>query len=572
MDELPRILDAVELHPGDVVLHRVGVRCFLAHHYAHHRFRAIIAVLDLDVRDVLLFAFLTGTLQQFTKTHSTLLLPNSAHSVPSLCSVGKHSIRVNNVTKPGFPGPSGVSRLCSMVIDIGTRTEPLVDDLLIDRTDGARRSLHAPERREIVFEADAPWESETVSFSSVIQEGERVRLYYRAATDKNKDEDHQSIGLAESYDGGLTFTRPSLGLVETEGSRDNNLVARGEQPLVPPVFVDTNPDCKPDQPYKGLTAKWKKLYAMCSEDGLHWRLMQEEPLEMSGTFDTVNTAFWDSRAGCYRSFTRYFENLPEDDKETDVLGAEARVVRAIQSSTSDDFLTWTPPVPHHYADDSSTTQLYTNATIPCPGAEHIYLAFPNRYVQHRVPKPEHEYPGINDALFMSSRDCIHWNRHLDAWVRPGLDKLNWTDRNNYPTWGIVRTSPSEWSMYISEHYRHPGIPVRHRRLSIRPHGFVSMHAGHAGGEVVTKPLRVGGKSLRINCSTSAAGSIRVAVLNEDGSAIPGFSEDDMDAYYGDELDASIEWNRNDLTSLMKEPIRLRFRLRDADLFSIRAAP
>ena len=106
------------------------------------------------------------------------------------------------------------------------------------------------------------------------------------------------------------------------------------------------------------------------------------------------------------------------------------------------------------------TQLYTNATVPCPGAEHIYLAFPNRYVQDRVPNPDHPYPGVNDALFMASRDCVHWTRYLEAWVRPGLDPLNWTDRNNYPTWGIVQTSDNEWSLYISEHYRHPDCDVR----------------------------------------------------------------------------------------------------------------
>ena len=30
---------------------------------------------------------------------------------------------------------------------------------------------------------------------------------------------------------------------------------------------------------------------------------------MDGTFDTINTAFWDSMAGCYRSYTRMFADV-----------------------------------------------------------------------------------------------------------------------------------------------------------------------------------------------------------------------------------------------------------------------
>ena len=311
---------------------------------------------------------------------------------------------------------------------------------------------------------------------------------------------------------------------------------------------------------------------MASPDGVHWQPMSEQPLQMDGTFDTVNTAFWDAEAGCYRSFTRYFENLKDGMTEADVLGPRPRVVRAIQSSTSEDFLHWTPVVHHTYDDDYTNMQLYTNATIPCPGAEHIYLAFPNRYVQERQPNPAHEHPGINDALFMTSRDACHWKRRPEAWVRPGPDPLNWTERNNYPTWGIVTTSPTEWSMFISEHYRHPGTPCQLRRLSIRPHGFVAVHADFTGGELVTKPFRFTGTTLFLNYASSAAGSVQVEVQNPDGTAVDGYAMADIDPMFGDSLDAQVRWrNRPDLQGLAGQSIRLRFVLRDADLFAFRLA-
>jgi hypothetical protein len=455
------------------------------------------------------------------------------------------------------------------MIDIGSRTELFVDRLLIDRMQGARLRLHRPERREIAFQLDQPWEDDVGFFLSVLQEGDVVRLYYRAGMPDRGDESINLIAVAESTDGGRSFVRPDLGLVDFGGSKQNNLIFAGGPPRVPPAFLDTNPDADPAQRYKGVSAAWRKLYAMCSADGLRWQPMQRAPLQMDGTFDTVNTAFWDRLAGCYRSFTRYFENLDEENANAaDILGPRPTVVRGIQSSTSTDFVHWTPVVPHQY-EDGESVQLYTNATIPCPGAEHIYLSFPNRYVQTRTPFADHGAPGVNDALFMASRDCVHWTRYLDAWVRPGLDDLNWTDRNNYPTWGLVQSSPAEWSMYISEHYRHPGVPVRMRRLSLRPHGFVSLHAPYSGGECTTKPFRFEGQALHLNFATSAAGALWVEVQHESGAPVEGYALADCAPIYGDALDRPVTWaGGGDFAALRGVPIRLRFALKDADVFAL----
>jgi hypothetical protein len=216
--------------------------------------------------------------------------------------------------------------------------------------------------------------------------------------------------------------------------------------------------------------------------------------------------------------------------------------------------------------------MYTNATIPCPGAEHIYLAFPNRYVQDRIVKPGHTYPGVNDAMFMTSRDGVHWNRFPEAWVRPGLDELNWTERNNYPAWGIIETSETEWSMYVSEHYRNQVDLPQLRRLSIRPRGFVSVHAGFDGGQLVTKAFVFSGSKLRINFSTSAIGAIQIELQDETGEPIPGYAMSDGNPVFGDSLARVIDWKGNsDVSALSGETIRMRIVLYDADLFAIQFA-
>lgn len=460
----------------------------------------------------------------------------------------------------------------SIAIPIGGRWELFVDDFLVDRMRNVRFELQRPERREVAFCCDAPWEDNVAFFNSVCEDGGAVRLYYRAACP-----DHSAtplvFALATSADRGLSFERPNLGLVEFGGSKANNILFAGEPPFFPPpAFLDTNPNCKPDERYKGFSNQWQRLFAMASPDGIHWRPLAPEPIRMSGTFDTVNTAFWDRRSGCYRSFTRYLKNAEPRANPHDFLKAESKVVRAIQTSTSTDFLNWTEPVPLAYNDDYADMQLYTNAIIPCPDAEHIYLGFPNRYVQDRIADATHPESGVNDALFMCSRDAIHWERYAEAWVRPGLDHLNWTERNNYPTWGIVKTAATEWSMYISEHYRHPGHPGRLRRRAIRPHGFVAVRADYRGGELLTKPVVFQGTQLRLNYATSAAGSIRVEIRDADGRPLKEWRPALCRTIFGDQLDAPVGWKDSDtLATLAGKPVRLRFELRDADLFAFRFA-
>lgn len=456
-------------------------------------------------------------------------------------------------------------------IRINTRRELFVDDLLIDRLEGAALRFAAPERREIAFVGDAPWEDFTCGALSVTQESDRLRMFYRASIPDLKNEDDVIIAVAESHDGGKTFLRPELGLIEFNGSKANNIVWRGGQPSVPPAFRDTNPAAAPGALYKGIASSWGKAYAMGSPDGLRWSPLHDGPLEMEGSFDTINTGFWDSLAGCYRSYTRAFTDPQGQPYPADKV-AWNEAVRAIQTSTSPDFVHWSPVRTLEYRDGLLDQHMYTNSVQPCPGAEHIYVGFPNRIVPTRSKFPANKWPGVNDALFMASRDGLTWTRYSEAWVRPGRDARNWSQRNNYPTWGIIETSADEWSILISEHYMQPdGTPCRFRRLAIRPWGFVSVGAGYAGGEMLTRPLRLDGRELRLNYSTAGAGSLQIEIDDEQGRPLEGLLLGDMTPLYGDELDATATWKGGaDLGRIAGRPVRLRVRLKDADLFSIRA--
>ncbi len=439
-------------------------------------------------------------------------------------------------------------------IHIGSRRELFVDDKLIDEMTNVRLKLHQPVPREVAIRFDLPWEGPTSAYVTVLEDGDLYRMYYRGTYDPGR------TCYAESRDG-IHWEKPELGLFEFNGSRENNIIWEGVESHNFAPFIDTNPDCPPKERYKALggNAPW----AFASPDGIRWRKLAEHQVISTTThaggigFDSMNTAHWNAERGEYVAYLR-----------SRYLG-----VRSIRRCTSEDFLHWKKLQQLDFG-DTPAEQLYTNGIVPCDRAPHILIGLPMRYVSRKAV-PEHPHYGISDAVFMSSRDGLTWDRRfLEAFIRPGSDELNWTDRNNMPAWGIVSTGPGELSVYWSRHYRHPSAHLQ--RGTLRLDGFVSVHADYEEGEFVTKPLIFAGKELVINYATSAVGHLRVELQTPDGRRIRGFEAAavaaTMPSYglYGDEIEKVVAWGaRRDVSELAGQAVRLRFLLKDADLYSFR---
>ena len=240
---------------------------------------------------------------------------------------------------------------------------------------GAALHLHSPIRREVVYQVSQPWDNACTGCYNLTQDGGRILLYYRGfypiGADYADGAASQTTNLAVSTDG-IHFTHPELGLVEFNGTRKNNVLIQGHESHNFCVFLDGNPAADPAQRFKAVGGTGQSnLHGFASPDGLHWTPVKDGPLDVTGAFDSVNVALWDPHIGRYRLFSRYFDSTGDR-------------VRAIQSCTSEDFIHWTPPQPHQYADDVPLEHFYTNATTPCPGAEHI-LAVVSHALFARAP-------------------------------------------------------------------------------------------------------------------------------------------------------------------------------------------
>jgi hypothetical protein len=74
----------------------------------------------------------------------------------------------------------------------------------------------------------------------------------------------------------------------------------------------------------------------------------------------------------------------------------------------------------------------------------------------------------------------------------------------------------------------------------------------------------------MNFASSTFGSLRVEIQDANGKAIPGFALADSIEFYGDTVARKALWKNNPvLGALAGKPVKLRFVMRDADLYSIK---
>jgi hypothetical protein len=424
--------------------------------------------------------------------------------------------------------------------NIGNRRELFVDDHLIDRITGSvKLQVQQPTPKEVVFTADKPWEGNTSAYYTILRDGDIFRMYYRGSNwdEKAKKATHREVTCyAESKDC-ITWTKPELGLFEFNGSKANNIVWDGPGSHNFTPFVDMNPKCVKDAKFKALAGGRGGLIAYQSADGIHWKAMQDKPAITHGAFDSQNLAFWDSHIGKYREYHRHF-----------------RVVRDIMTGTSDDFLNWTTPKWLDYP-NATPEHLYTNTVQPCPHAPHILIGFPTRF----LPAKEQTEP-----TFMASRDGQTFRRYTDAVIPTTAPQDRDGNRSNYMAWGVHELKPGELSVYAKEAY-YAGVGSRLRRFVYRVDGFVALHAGDEGGEVVTRPLTFKGSKLVLNYRAADKGSVGVEIMYGDGT--PGIRATGLD---GDHASSTVVWDKDaDAIVFAGKPVRLRFTLKNADLFSFR---
>jgi len=450
---------------------------------------------------------------------------------------------------------------------------------------------------ERLFELDRPWEGKWIVDMrfTVLKDRDRFRLYYCAMPKHPKlwEEAHcRIVCYAESTDG-IHWTKPNLGLWRWNGSRDNNILvpnddfkyvfseAEGCWVFIDPHAKDPNERYKmllKIAPVRGSKEKAPMLgkgqYMFTAPDGIHWKLWRKRKIN-PGASDAKFSMFWDDRIGRYVVYSR----MKRREK-----GGSFRFVGRMES---EDFDRWSKEKPVIATDaidlagsspGRSRVDVYDPHISKYTEAPNVYVALANMLYHWKAdtsPRCLGMLPGTMDVQLVTSRDGVHWNRtpRRRPFVRVGPHGSFWS-KAIWPNGSVIRVGDELWVYYNGQNVAHnkEQSTVKptgtYTRAVLRLDGFISARAAYTGGELITRPLVFAGSKLRLNVNTGAGGTVRVEMQDASGKPIRGFTAADCDEINGNYIRVDVTWQgKPNLSALAGKPVRLRFVMRDTDLYS-----
>lgn len=421
-----------------------------------------------------------------------------------------------------------------------------------------------------VLTYDRPWEDNRIEDASVLYDPEKgFEMWYENFKRNEKSgnvRDHM-LCYATSTDG-IHWEKPDLGLIEYQGSKRNNIVfmPKGEYEIEgvlrrggvhnPTVIREEEGDPKRLYRLFYYSRFDRGIHVASSSDGLHW-----DPLEgIQVRAGDRNSAYYDQGLDRYRVITR----IP------------GRGIRTCGMWESKDCEMWefVEEALHPDEEDPPQTQLYG---MVCFEYEGLRLGFLEIF---HVPKRK------LDTQLVYSLDGTQWHRACDR-----KTFLSWGPEGEWDSyWAFpINTPPIQAGDHLYIYYR--GMKVPHRLSSdppsyympygpihsigltvLRLDGFVSIDASCEEGVVTTAPLIFKGSQLHINAEAKP-GYVVVELLDEEGRIIPDFAKRScipMDTE--DNVDHIVRWKKKEsLDELAGEPLKIRFYLRGAKLYSFEVA-
>ena len=448
---------------------------------------------------------------------------------------------------------------------------------------GVKLSVQPATKSEPVLVIDRPWEGSQIGYVTALCENGRYRMWYRVREPKGT----HATCYAESGDG-FEWDKPSLGLHERGGCRDNNIV----YPKAVSGAVFRDPSADDGERYKlvdmepwaetrrtgeilrgtGITRAQEEYVAQgmtlaeiysqemrllgavvgaVSPDGLRWTRI-EEPL-FEKFCDTQNVACYDEALGRYVGFWR----------------SSAGGRRCIARSETDDFRHWPAPTVVLQPDcqDAPSDDYYTNAYCPYPGGG-FHLMFPSIY---------HRTQGTLEIRLAVSRDGLNWAWPERKPIVPLGPEGSRDSGELYAGPGLCPLSEERWGLiHVATDRRHnedTEIATQPTRSQIcwatwQRHRLVALEAP-VHGQVSLNKRTCREERMLLNYKAARNGWIRVELAEPTLKAIDGYRFHDCEPLRGDSLSSEVRWKGSaDLSAFQGRELCVRIQMYQAKLFAI----
>ena len=459
-------------------------------------------------------------------------------------------------------------------MEIGQTPQFFIDDYIVDnrwslkpKIEEVVRVFHAPKKHE-----GNPLIVGGCGYPSAVREADTgtFKLWYQTNT-RSTDEDKNAYGIAyaESRDG-LAWTRPKLGLIDWKGSKDNNIVwrghagsrASGEHILDLPESVRRGFRYVMAYHTAGGKRDQNGIHVVGSHDGIRWdQASDTQVLNLSS--DTVNSIIFDPARKEFAMFCRAKDRYLAGQSGMLDTGESRRVSRVVGK---DLWSKWEGSPQSILIPDELDLAHGFNRFYGMTARVHAGITF--GFVWSFK---------LNTDIWTElawSRDGLSFERLP---TRPRLIDLGpagaWDDGMVFGSADWIEVADEWWLYYAGWDGTHE-TPERTGSIGlakVRKEGFISLHGPKGGGVICTRTLGWPGGDLVVNADAHA-GEMKVRVSDELRKPVAGFNYDDMPFFKSDAVSQEITWKGGSLDALKGKVIRLEFQLKDADLYTFRAAP
>ena len=416
------------------------------------------------------------------------------------------------------PGAASVSK--GQPQQVGDDKQLFIDHRFIESSENIALVVNPPVKRPgAILRSDKPWDAFTLGWNCLLEDNGVYKMWYHGCDGDQWAGGRFRLCYAVSKDG-LNWEKPNLGLVEYQGSKDNNIVLADSKLAY--VFID---------PYGTAEERYKMVELVLgsgirvgtSADGLHWNLPSRYVCSLQQ--DTTKQAWWESRLNKYVVYLKLRlteENAPPYpfvspiESDPPVVAPELmRPGRSIGRIAVDDILAPWPEekiqtVVTADEHDPPDSDIYHHDVYPYPYAADTYFMFPKTYQHFRDDETDVHNDGLNDVQFSASRDGVHWMRYdRRPYISRGLP-----GEHDY---GTIQAAPFHirkdnylYQCYTGGPWTHGGYRrlsdqerqdranwgrVYYRQVIQRLDGFVSADAPYTGGWLVTSPIVFQGETI-----------------------------------------------------------------------------